>query len=328
MCTFLNVPILTHCELCGTEREASANLADVLSSYYYESGPGLQLKAPRDPIASKTDANKATEELLDFFGHDVNQLLSFVGAEMKRRSEKKQSEQEHGVFNMFAPIGSRETASDWWASEWNGFGEGNYMSQAHQDQRAMDDILAEIESYELEQAMKESLKLEAEMQSMQEQRRRQSMMVLQKRLSTAQGADGRRFSQLEAKNEILKSAVEIAALEEQEDIALDEHEPPLLEDAEPEPDFQYLPYVPVEGDEVDLAVANLINGQEIDLLVTRPDACKKKKDKKSSNAREYKVGGVNFSVRCIHGMVIAKKGEETKWAEFGPVLRELYDASN
>lgn len=324
MCTFLNAPILTHCELCGTEREAGENLADVLSSYLYESGPNLSLKPLRPPILSKYEATTATEELLEFFDRDVNKLLSFVGSEMKERSERKQREQEYGLFNMFAPsaggAGGAAAGNDWWASEWEEPAPRAYEAI---DERGMDEILAEIEAYELDAAMKESLKLEAEMVSMQEGRRRQSMMVLQKRLSEAPGADGRRMSRLEAKNEILQSAVEIAALEEQEDMVLETEQGQVEEEEEEGPEFKFLPYVPVEGDEIDLAVANLLNGQEIDLHVQRPA----EKMKKKTNSRTYKVSGVAYTVRHIHGMTIAKKEDESKWGELGPMLRQIFEAS-
>lgn len=251
-------------------------------------------------IETRFEATDALDSLMDFFDHDVNKLLLFAGPQFKNRKPKgqetnvmqfldEQVEGEDGEFTSF----------NWWKDDYG--------------------IAGDLEDLEdLERSVEE------EMTFMQMQRRRESMLTLQKRMSTADPA-GRRMSRLEAKDALIEAAMEIAAQEEQEDEVMEAEEAALEEEEEPEPepDFKYLPYIPIDGDTVDIAVAGIVNSGDLDVLIVRPDGFGKKK---KANKRVYKVCGVTYTVRCIHGMLIAKEDGSSKWDEFGPVLEKVYAA--
>lgn len=313
-CTYFNFPEHTHCDMCFNVRELKAVVR----------------------IGTKSEATKAVDNLMEFFDHDVNKLLSFAGSHMKNRKPIDglqlaaiSQDQAGGIFGLFSNLfgALNDVAGDWWNQDFGGVGDFfGYDNQAELAayERSMEEILAEIEAFELDHAKSESLKVEAEMTYMQETRRRESMMLLNKRLSSAT-PDGRRLSRMDAKNIILESAMEIAAQEEQEDVVLQEDVEE--DDEEPEPaDFLYLPYIAIEGDLVDEAIAACVNNRDIDLHISRPDASKKK-SKKTANKRNYKVCGQTYNVRCIHGLLIAKLEDSSKWDEFAPVLEQLYEDS-
>lgn len=276
-------------------------------------------------VNSRFEANESVEELLDYFDHDINKLLVFLGTAFKNKKPVQQQ-----PLNMFVAPASKVDDGpvfNWWNSDFGSQEEYSWESMFTSSnqpfalyQRSMDDILGDIDQYEMD--LGEEKTVEDEMIFMQEERRRQSVMGLQKRLSEADGG-GRRLSRMDAKNIMLDSAYEIAAQEEQEDEVLASEEA-VAEEEEPEPEFLYLPYVPIQGDEVDEAVAELVNSRELDVHISRPDAVDAKKKKKKGNKRVYKVAGVSYTVRCIHGLLIAKADDSTKWDEFEPVLKKVY----
>lgn len=281
---------------------------------------------------------------MDFFGHDVNKFLVFAGEAFKNKKPKAAapSLSLKSIFGEedFSGEGG-EGGFNWWNSWDAEYAAGEFAFS----QTQFDEILKDLDSFldsfaaDLEKEMGGGSQqenpvdsVEIEMQVMQQERRRQSIMQLQQRLSVA-GADGRRMSRMDAKQVILDSAVELAKAEDAEDevIIAEEAAAPADDDEEPpppeEPEFIYLPYVVIEGDEVDQAVGNLVNTRELDLHIIRPNAEKKSKRKVKTNKAEYKVGGVSYTVRCIHGLLIAKRDDCTKWDEFEPTLVKLYEES-
>lgn len=125
----------------------------------------------------------------------------------------------------------------------------------------------------------------AEMIELQNQRRKMNLAQVQKRVSQVDPS-GRRLSQMEQQQIILESALEIAEQEEQEDVVLEEEAPPAEDedDVEASIEYKFLPYVPMPRDEVDVAVAEYVNLNKLDILITRKFT-KKDKKKKGSKAK-------------------------------------------
>lgn len=307
ICTYVNVSENANCEICGSARPVNVRR-----------------------VNTRAEATKAIDSLMDFFDHDVNKMMCFVGPSIAARSRPAPEPQTYSFFQEEqVEDGGAMHDDSWWNDEYSADSSWQEQFDKNQDEfqasidQQLEEILREIEQFEMDLGSKETMKVEAEMEAMQESRRRESMMALQKRLSTAPDASGKRMSRLDAKNIVLESAMEIAAQEEQEDLALEADEVEVAEDEEePEPEFKYLPYIPMEGDQIDAAVAELVNTHEIDVLISRPAEFANRRAMKA-NKRNYKVGGVKYTVRCIHEMLIAKPDDSTKWTEFGPTLKEI-----
>jgi len=174
---------------------------------------------------------------------------------------------------------------------------------------------------------------DAELLKMQQQRRKVSLLNVRRSISASQNKIGRRLSQLEMHQEMVKSAVEIAAIEEDEDIKAEEMEKATAkpgeeaEESEEEEEevFKYLPYRPVLGDEVDEALALKLNDMKLDVDVKRTKNAKKKT---RNTKRGYKLDNNKYEVRLVHGILVCKTSGDSKWTEFIPVLTKHYEKTN
>lgn len=173
----------------------------------------------------------------------------------------------------------------------------------------------------------------AEMIELQNQRRKMNLAQVQKRVSQVDPS-GRRLSQMEQQQIILESALEIAEQEEQEDVVLEEEAPPAEDedDIEASIEYKFLPYVPMPRDEVDVAVAEYVNLNKLDILITRKftKKDKKKKGSKSKNKnmkRVYKLGKKSYTVRYVHQILICRDANnpDATWEEFGQILERYYE---
>lgn len=171
--------------------------------------------------------------------------------------------------------------------------------------------------------------------TMQALRRRSSGMVL---LGNLKGNDGRKMSTVEKEGKVVEAAVQLAALEDQEDKAAGLDLEVVEDDAQRlQKQFNFLPYRPVPNDPIDLALADQLNIFELDVDIKRSSVPKKKGAK--SHKAIYRIQGRRVYVRYIHGVLLFKdepKGDQggdhlapqwrddkTGWTPLIPALREL-----
>merc|ERR1712130_763978 len=77
--------------------------------------------------------------------------------------------------------------------------------------------------------------------------------------------------------------------------------------------FEFLPYIPFPGDEMDEALADELNTHEIDVNIKRTLA--------KSGRVVHRFGQKRHLVRYIHGVLLVKEGKI--WNELMPVLKKL-----
>jgi len=100
------------------------------------------------------------------------------------------------------------------------------------------------------------------------------------------------------------------APEKAEETPADEEEDPELAEIDK---FEFLPYIPFPADQMDEAIADLLNVQEIDINIKRLTS--------KGGKVVYRYGGQRHLVRYIHGVLLVKENGE--WTELAPILQKL-----
>lgn len=160
----------------------------------------------------------------------------------------------------------------------------------------------------------------------QQARRRASLANIQK---VVKSEDGRKMSNVEKQVFIVDEAIRLAEEEEEEEQALYagissmfQEDDPEEEDEEKNVNWEHLPYVPVPDDPIDEALAIQLNTFEIDIEVKRLPSTGGKKARRSRAKKVfYRIEGVLYHVRMIHGVLLLKQNDD--WIEMVKKLKEL-----
>jgi len=237
------------------------------------------------------NANQSISDILDFFGNDITRYAAFLSRFLDKNynkyfaatagKEKKEEKEEEKV----SPI----TVTD-------------------------------------EKGKKTDIESSKDLIQAQQARRRASLANIQK---VVKSEDGRKMSNVEKQVFIVDEAIRLAEEEEEEEQALYagissmfQEDDPEEEDEEKNVNWEHLPYVPVPDDPIDEALAIQLNTFEIDIEVKRLPSTGGKKARRSRAKKVfYRIEGVLYHVRMIHGVLLLKQNDD--WIEMVKKLKEL-----
>jgi len=252
------------------------------------------------------DVDMRLEGVLNYFDNNTTKLLIYIGRYMDQRPFFGNNAQKQGGGFSF------------------GFG-SNFLTCVQTG--ALDDAEGMKKSDAQKKA--ESERAAQQLTEMQNIRRRASILGLQKKLV---GESGRRLSNVEKTELVVKEAIKLAAQEEAEEASMGLDTLFVEELPAEEKNWKYLPYVPIPNDEVDEALGEQLNIWEIDVNIKRLKGKNKKRQHKKGKKNKiiYKVGKKKrYVVRFIHGVLLCKQLNPPKDApkkgfqELIPLLRKV-----